>query len=111
MELLWRCGYIDLLLEDCMLPNDKYCHEIAKNILQFKYELPEIKLTMMKLSAEVAFTPAVHCELVDRGIEYLWRDSKILFRRENIYLENDKRVNSLKSRIKRIITNTPVETY
>ena len=73
--------------------------------------MPKIELTMIKLSAEVVFTPKVYCELAGRGIEYLWRVSKILFRRENAYLDNDKIVNSLKPRIKRIITNIPIETH
>ena len=66
---------------------------------------------MMKFSIEVVFNPKAQCELGGRGIEYLWGVLKILFRRENTCLDNNKRVNSLKPRIKRIITNIPAETY
>ena len=66
---------------------------------------------MMKLSAKVIFTPKAYYKLASRGIEHLWGVLKILFCRENTYLDNDKRVNSLKPRIKRIITYIPIEMY
>ena len=93
------------------MPNDERCREIAKNMPQFKDEWSTIELTMMKLSVEVRFTHKAHCALAGRGVEYLWGVSKILFRKENACLDNDKRVNNSKPIFKKIITNVPMETY
>ena len=35
----------------------------------------------------------------------------MMFRKENATLNNDKRVNNLKERVKNIITSIPLETY
>ena len=111
MQLLLRYGYIDSSLQDRILLNDKYYCKIAKNILQFKDESSEIKLNIIKLSVEVIFIHKAHCEVAGRGIDCLWGVSKILFYKENTCLDNDKRVNNLKPRIKKILKNMRIKKY
>ena len=111
LELLWRRGYIDPAVNTKELPNDKQCRLIAKNIPQFKNELSEIEIVMKELDVEIVFTPKAHCKIAGRGIEYVWRVAKMMFRKENATLDNDKRVNTLKARVKKIMTDIPLEIY
>ena len=66
-------------------------------------ELSEIEIDMNNVDAEIIFTPKVHCEIAGRGTEHLWGASKVLFRRKNADLDNDKRVNDLKPRVEKNI--------
>ena len=111
MELSWRRGCVGPELPAKELPNDEACRLIAKEIPQFKDELYEIKIAMKELDAGAVFTPKGHCELADRGLECSWGVTKMMFRKENATLDDDKKVNNLKQRVKKIIASIPVETY
>ena len=56
---------------------------------------------MRELDTQIIFTPKAHCKIADRGIEYVWGVAKMIFRKENATLDNDKRVNTLKVRVKK----------
>jgi len=108
IELLWRREYIDSELPKNKLPNDKATREIAKSIDQFKNEPSELELMMKILGVEVSFTPKAYCEIAGRGVEYLFGMSKLLFRKENVLLDNNKWVNGLENRVKNIFTSIPL---
>ena len=110
LELLWRRGYIDPCLSNKNLPNDKACRVIARDVTSFKEELSEIELVMNQLDVEVKFLPKGHYEIARRGVECLWGVSRVMFRKENAKLDTDKRVNTLKQRVKTLLTNMPLET-
>ena len=45
---------------------------------------------MCKLDTNMIFTPKGYYEIAGRGIEYIWGITKILFRKKNAALNNEK---------------------
>ena len=62
---------------------------------------------LKKVHADVA--PKGHYEITGRGVEYVWGIDKMLFRKENAALNDDKRVNNLNQRMIKIAHDAPVE--
>ena len=79
--------------------------------MPFQNELSEIEIAMKELDADAVFIPKGHCELAGRRIKCLWGVAKMMLRKENATLDNDKRANKLKQRVNKIITSVPAETY
>ena len=108
MELLQRRIYIDPKLSKLL--NDKTAREIAKGIKQFQDEPSELELTMDILGVEVSFTRKGHYEIARCSVEYLLGMSKLLFRKKSATLDNDKGVNKLYNRVKKILISIPLES-
>ena len=63
-----------------------------------------------ELDTDIILTRKDHCKIAGRGAEYILGIAKIMFRKENTTLNNEKRVNNLKKRVFKIMHNIPIDT-
>lgn len=76
----------------------------------FKEELLEIELIIGSLDIKVNFAPKGCYKITEKSIKYSWGVLRILLRKDNTNLDNNKRVNTLMQYIKSLLHKIPVET-